>query len=288
MKTAIRITFSLLIVLGILVLIGIYMGTISIPVLEPKGIIAEKERWLILFASCAMLVVVIPVFIFTAWFVWKYREGKRGSKYTPDWGDSLLAETLWWNIPFLIIVILGELTHTSSYELNPYKPIESAVPSMTIQVVALDWKWLFIYPEQGIATINYVQFPEQTPLNFQITADAPMNSFWIPQLGGQIYAMPAMRSQLHLMASEVGTFRGSSANISGKGFAGMTFNAVATSANDFETWVQSVKTTSKPLTFEEYTRLVEPSEYHPVTTFALADHTLFDQILMKYAPKQQE
>src|SRR5262249_43331219 len=151
-----------------------------------------------------------------------------------------------------------------------------------IQAVALQWKWLFIYPEQSIATINFIQFPEKTPLHFEITADAPMNSFWIPQLGGQIYAMPAMRSRLNLIASETGSFRGCSANISGTGFAGMTFIAVSSSDGDFDEWVQKVKQSPKVMTQQEYQSLVEPSEYDPVAYFVLGQQDLFDQVLMKY------
>lgn len=288
MKIAIRIIFSTLIVLGLLALTWIYLDNTNIPVMEPKGIIAEKEKELIVVSFVLMLIVVIPVFTFLGLFAWRYRAGNRKTraKYSPDWGDSLLAETIWWNIPFLIILLLAALTWKSSHELDPWQPIASEKKPVIIQVVALDWKWLFLYPEQGVAAINYMQFPEQTPINFEITADAPMNSFWIPQLGGQIYAMPAMRSKLHLMANEVGTFRGSSANFSGKGFAGMAFSAVATTQQDFEAWVQSVKQNSKPLSFAEYNLLVEPDENHPVTTYVLADTNLFDQILMKYMPKK--
>ena len=164
------------------------------------------------------------------------------AKHAPDWEHNYIAEYCWWGVPIVIIVILAVTTWKSSHDLNPFKPIESEKKPLAIQVVALHWKWLFIYPEQGIATVNFVQFPEKTPINFEITSDAPMNSFWIPQLGGQIYAMPAMRSKLHLIANEIGSFRGVSANISGKGFAGMTFTAKSSSEEDFDAWVQSGKT----------------------------------------------
>ncbi len=153
---------------------------------------------------------------------------------------------------------------------------------MTIQVVALDWKWLFLYPEYGIATVNFIQFPENTPINFEITSDAPMNSFWIPQLGGQIYAMPAMRSKLHLIASETGSFRGVSANISGKGFAGMMFTAKASTDEEFNQWVRWVKQSPKRLDKIVYEQLLKPTEYHPVEYYLLLQNDLFDQILMKY------
>ena len=156
-----------------------------------------------------------------------------------------------------------------------------------IQVVALNWKWLFLYPEYGIATVNFVQFPENTPINFEITSDAPMNSFWIPQLGGQIYAMPAMRSKLHLIASEVGSFRGVSANISGRGFSGMNFTAKSSSEEDFNQWVKWVKKSPKRLDMDAYDQLLKPSEYHPVEYFLLMQGDLFDRILMKYMSPSQ-
>lgn len=153
---------------------------------------------------------------------------------------------------------------------------------MTIQVVALQWKWLFIYPEHGVASLNYVQFPAQTPIHFEITSDAPMNSFWIPKLGGQIYAMPAMRSELNLIADQPGNYRGCSANISGDGFAGMRFIAHATADEEFDAWVTSVKQSPQQLSWQEYEELVKPSSYVPPSHFVLAQEGLFDQILMKY------
>jgi len=251
-------------------------------VLNPKGMIGLKESDLIITASLLMLIVVIPVFILTWFFAWRYRESNIKAKHAPDWEHNYVAEFCWWGIPFVIIVILAVITWRSSHELNPFKPIDTGKKPIAIQVVALQWKWLFLYPEQGIATVNYIQFPEETPVNFEITADAPMNSFWIPQLGGQIYAMPAMRSKLHLIANEKGTFRGVSANISGDGFAGMTFIAKATSQEEFDQWVQSVKQSPMQLNTESYNRLVEPTSYDPASFYQLAQPDLFDQILMKY------
>ncbi|NDD59526.1 MAG: cytochrome ubiquinol oxidase subunit II, partial [Chlamydiae bacterium] len=173
-------------------------------------------------------------------------------------------------------------TWKSTHDLNPYKPIATSQKPLKIQVVALQWKWLFIYPEQGIATLNFVQFPEKTPVSFEITADAPMNSFWIPQLGGQIYAMPAMVSQLNLIADEQGSFRGVSANLSGDGFAGMTFVAKASSETEFHQWVNSVRRSGNFLNLKEYNRLVKPSAYCPEAFYLLKEDNLFDHILMKY------
>lgn len=261
----------------------LYIDTHDIDVLNPKGEIGAKERDLIATVAGLMLIVVIPVFLLTVGFAWRYRASNTKAKYLPEWSRNPWAESVWWGIPFIIIVILATITWKTSYELNPFKPIDHKKKPLVIQVVALDWKWLFIYPEQGIATVNFVQFPEQTPINFEITADAPMNSFWIPQLGGQIYAMPNMRSKLHLIADEPGTFRGLSSNISGKGFAGMAFEAKATSQEDFDKWVQSTKQSSEEMTHQRYENLVEPSEYNPVALYRLTETDLFDRIVMKYS-----
>lgn len=175
--------------------------------------------------------------------------------------------------------MLGVITWKGCVELDPFRPLEMNKKPLKIQVIALQWKWLFIYPEQKIATVNFFQFPEQTPINFDVTADAPMNSFWIPELGGQIYAMPGMNSKLHLMADREGSFRGSSANLSGTGFSGMRFIAKASSDADFNTWVESVKQSNQSL---DYDQLVKPSSYVPEAFYLLADENLYDQVVMKY------
>jgi cytochrome o ubiquinol oxidase subunit II len=282
MRLKFKIAILVLLSLAALAASVLYISSHSIAVLDPKGMIGEKERDLIITASLLMLIVVIPVFIFALIFAWKYRAGNKKAKHAPDWEHNYIAEYCWWGVPLVIIVILAVITWRSSHELNPFKSIDTDQKPLVIQVVALEWKWLFIYPEQGIAAVNFVQFPEKTPVNFEITSDAPMNSFWIPQLGGQIYAMPAMRSKLHLIANEIGSYRGSSANISGKGFAGMTFTAKSTSREDFDEWAQSITQSASSLDLDGYSQLVIPSEYHPVVYYSLGQSDLFDQIIMKY------
>ncbi len=284
MKLKFRIALITLLLLAVVGLIILYITTHTIAVMEPAGMIGKKERDLFIDASLLMLIVVIPAIVLTLLFAWKYRGSNSKAKYTPEWDHSPIAEFIWWGVPFVIIVFLSILTWRTSHELNPFKPIESDKKELTIQVVALQWKWLFIYPEQEIATVNFVQFPENTPIRFEITADAPMNSFWIPRLGGQIYAMPAMRSKLYLIADKVGSFEGYSANISGKGFAGMTFTAKSSTQEDFDDWVASVKQSPKELTFDEYLKLVEPSEYVPVALYVLKDDVLFENIIAQYEP----
>lgn len=282
MKKHFKIALAVLILLGVAALTTLYIQKNNIAVLEPKGMIGAAESDLIITSCLLMLIVVIPVFILTWFFAWKYREGNEKARHDPDWEHNYIAEYCWWGVPCVIVLVLAVLTWKSSHDLNPFKPIKSDVKPIEIQVVALDWKWLFIYPEQKIATINFVQFPENTPVNFEITSDAPMNSFWIPQLGGQIYAMPAMRSKLHLIADEVGSFRGLSSNISGDGFAGMTFTAKSSTNEEFDAWVQSVKSSANHLTLDEYDQLLKPTSYHPVTVYVLMQDDLFDRILMKY------
>lgn len=250
-------------------------------VLEPKGEIGVKERELIIVASLLMAIVGIPVIIATMIISWRYRAENKKAKYTPDWDKNHLAEAIWWGFPSLIVVFLSILCWKTSHELDPYKPIVTGVKPLRIQVVALQWKWLFIYPEEKIATVNFIQFPKDTPLNFEITADAPMNSFWIPQLGSQIYAMPGMMTKLHLIANETGTFRGCSANLSGSGFAGMTFSAKASSQEEYNQWVKSVRSSRASMTLDEYRQLAEPSAYQPVSTYALQEEGLFDWVVMK-------
>lgn len=284
MNRSLKILLWCLLGIAILALGAFYVSTHNVPVLEPKGMIGHKERELIFTASLLMLLVVIPVFVMTWVFAVKFREGKSKDQHDPEWAHSNTLEALWWGVPCVIIVILAVLTYKTSHELNPFKPIESDKRPMTVQVVALQWKWLFIYPEQGIATVNYLQFPEKTPINFEITADAPMNSFWIPQLGGQIYAMPAMRTKLHLIADEVGTYAGSSSNFSGKWFDGMRFQVTSSTDGDFANWVQTVKQNGGVMDIEAYRDLVKPSGYNPVSSYILRDGTLFDQIIEQYEP----
>jgi cytochrome o ubiquinol oxidase subunit II len=282
MKKSFKVALTILLCLAACALTVMYISNHDIAVLNPKGMIGEKQRDLIITASLLMLIVVIPVFILTWAFAWIYREGNTKAKHHPDWEHNYIAEYCWWGVPIFIIAILAVITWRSSHELNPFRPIVTDKKPLTIQAVALQWKWLFIYPEQGIAVINFVQFPEKTPIRFEITSDAPMNSFWIPQLGGQIYAMPAMRSKLHLIANEPGSFRGCSANISGDGFAGMKFIAQSSSEEDFNQWVHTVRQSPKNLNLDEYQLLLTPSEFDPVAYYLLAQEDLFDRIIMKY------
>lgn len=254
----------------------------KIALLFPSGTIALEERNLLLIIQGIMLLIVFPVYILTFIFSWKYRADNPKAKYDPDLVDHKVAEVLWWGIPLVLTLIVSALTWIKTYELDPYKPIASDKKPVTIQVVALQWKWLFIYPEEKIATVNFMQIPKETPIHFDITADAPMNSFWIPDLGGQIYAMPSMKTELNLIAHKTGDFRGWSANLSGEGFAGMHFIARATSEQEYQQWLNKAKESKESLNKDTYKELLVPSQNHPVATYQLKDEKLFDQIVMKY------
>lgn len=289
MKKTRRPVFSMLFFTGLILLFILMMQPFAIlhfgnyiDVLFPTGFIAIKERNLLLVIQALMLLIIIPVYILTFVFSWKYSAQNPKGTYDPDLVDNTIAEYVWWGVPFVMTLIVSILTWVRTHELDPFKRIQSDKKELIIQAVALQWKWLFIYPEEKIATINFIQVPKETPIHFEITADAPMNSLWIPDLGGQIYAMPRMKTELYLIANEVGDFRGSSANISGEGFAEMHFMTRASSEEDYHQWLESAQQSSKSLNFETYHQLAAPSRNNSVEIFQLVDVTLFDQIINQY------
>ncbi|MES2006497.1 MAG: ubiquinol oxidase subunit II [Patescibacteria group bacterium] len=250
--------------------------------LFPKGAIAIAERGLMFQATLFMLMVAVPVCILIFFFAWHYRVGNKKAKYTPDWAHSNLEELIWWAIPLEIVLVVGALTWTSTHELDPRRPI-SEVPPIVIQAIALDWKWLFIYPEERIATVNYVALPVGKPVRFEVTADAPMNSFWIPTLGGQIYAMTGMATHLNLIANEPGKFDGRSANYSGEGFTKMKFVAEAMPEDEFDHWLARGHTPSRGLDQNSYATLREPSTIEKPLYFGMVEEGLFDKIVKKFS-----
>lgn len=280
-----KLTFAIVVafIIGLIVFV-MQLGGDNVALLNPKGLIANSERNLLVFTVLLSMIVVVPVFFMTFYFAYKYREGNtKTTTYTPDWDHNNLAEIIWWGVPLILIIILSAITFKSSHDLDPFKPIESDVATMNVQVVALQWKWLFIYPDYGVASVNYLPFPESTPVNFSITSDAPMNSFWIPELGGQIYAMSGMTTQLNLMADKTGVYSGSSANISGKGFSQMRFKAESLTSSDFESWVESAKQSSNMLDVETYDDLAMPGEVKEPIVYAVdANDDVFHNSIMKY------
>lgn len=252
-------------------------------VLDPKGVIALGERELMVNAVFFMLIVAVPVYVLLFFFAWRYRAGNKKARYAPNWEHGKLDELIWWAVPFEIVLVLGALTWTSTHRLDPRAPLEGGAP-LVVQVVALDWKWLFIYPEEHIATVNYAQIPVGRPVRFDITADAPMNSFWVPELGGQIYAMTGMVAPLNLMASEEGFFEGGSANYSGPGFAHMKFAVEAAPEGEFERWAAGVRASSKTLDQRAYEELARPTVAEKPAYYARVDEGLYSGIVGKFMP----
>ena len=256
--------------------------------LNPSGSIAAQQSRLIVQSTVLMLLIVIPVIVLTVVFAWRYRQSNKEATYTPDWDHSTQLELVIWAAPLLIIIALGALTWISSHTLDPFRPLKRldstrAIPAntkpLTIEVVALDWKWLFIYPEQGIATVNEVAAPIDVPINFRITASSVMNSFFVPALAGQVYAMPGMQTQLNAVMNAPGEYEGFSANYSGAGFSGMKFRFRGLSADGFSQWVQSVKGGGQELSTGAYEVLAAPSEREPVRHYSTVDASLYDAIL---------
>jgi cytochrome o ubiquinol oxidase subunit 2 len=277
--------------LGLLVAAPLALGGCGLaeaPMLDPKGPITLIERDLLFDAFGLMLIVVIPVFVMAAVFTWFYRPASKHDVYKPDWGYSVWMDALVWLVPAALVIAIGTMVWESTHKLDPYKSIDPDQRPLEVQVVAQDWKWLFLYPEQGIAVVNELAFPADRPLSLRITSDTVMNSLLIPALGGQIYAMAGMETRLHLLADGPGTFRGRNMQYSGNGFANQYFDAHAMSNDDFEAWVAKAGQSSVRLDATAYEDLAKPSELHPVTTYAAFEPDLFATIVAKYGPRTDD
>ena len=268
-----------------LVLLGIILvHNVHFDILQPAGDIAKQQRNLMVFTLGLMGIIVVPIFIMLGWFGWKYRAGNDKRKkhdYKPEWHENKVLELLWWGIPIAVIVILAVTAWTTSHSLDPYKRIESNKATVEVQVVALQWKWLFIYPQLGVATVNKLPIPENTPVHFTISADAPMSAFWVPTLGSQIYAMNGMSTQLSLIADRTGEFTGVSTNINGKGYADMKFTVQSKTDKDFKEWVKSAQGSANMMDEATYQRLAQPG-LTDESTYMLMDEKLYDKIVNKY------
>ncbi|CAI9121706.1 ubiquinol oxidase subunit II [Brytella acorum] len=259
----------------------------TLDLLEPAGPIGLQQRNIILAEAGVMLCIVIPVIVLTLIYAVKYNAKNKDAEYLPNWSHSTKIEVFIWGIPAIIILILGGISAWSSFALDPYRPLTTDTAGAThapinVEVVSLDWKWLFIYPDQGIATVNELEFPVGAPINFRITSDAVMTSFFIPRLGSQIYAMAGMQTQLHLMATQPGIFHGEAAQYTGRGFSDMKFLTHAVSDDEFNAWVDKVKASSDTLDAESYKNVSAPQEAAPVQYFAHVQPGLFDDIVAKY------
>ena len=260
-------------------------GLNTAPILNPKGPITQTQRDLLFTAFGLMMIVVIPVILMAFLFSWRYRASGGRGKYTPDWSYSAKIDAVFWLVPAAIIAVLGYLVWTYTHKLDPYKEIAGTEAALEVQVVAQDWKWLFIYPEYGVASVNELAFPASRPLALRITSDTVMNSFMIPALGGQIYAMAGMTTRLHLLADAPGTFAGRNTQYSGDGFADQHFVAIAMTGEEFTGWVDRARQSQRALDAGNYAELAKPSIAHQVEYFSGFEPGLFDTILAKYAAR---
>jgi cytochrome o ubiquinol oxidase subunit 2 len=263
------------------------LGGCNFVVMNPAGDIAVQQRDLVIISTVLMLLIIVPVMALIVFFAWKYRQSNTDAKYEPDWDHSTHLELVIWSMPLLIIICLGAVTWSSTHLLDPYRRLDRIAPGnaatlnepLQVEVVALDWKWLFFYPEYGIATVNELAAPVDRPVRFKITASSVMNSFYIPALAGQIYAMPGMETKLHAVINKAGVYDGFSANYSGAGFSGMRFKFHGVDQAGFDAWIAKAKASSETLSREAYLELEKPSENVPVRRFREVAPDLYKAIL---------
>jgi cytochrome o ubiquinol oxidase subunit II len=268
--------------LGALCATAFMAGCRHMPLLDPKGPIGDAQRQLIIITFGLMLIVVVPVFILVFWFTRKYRASNTRAAYAPKWSYSAGIDGAIWLVPVAIVIVLAYFTWTGTFRLDPYKPIASAREPLTIEVVSLDWKWLFIYPEQGIAVVNQLVFPANVPLSFRLTSDSVMTSFFIPRLGSQMYAMAGMQTRLNLMAGEPGVYTGHNQEFSGRGYADMHFKAIATTPGEFQAWMKKVRQSPDILDADRFAQLRKPTTGSPVTFFSSVEPDLFKRVVSTY------
>jgi cytochrome o ubiquinol oxidase subunit 2 len=273
---------------GLSLLPAMLLAGCNTVVMNPSGDIASQQGHLVVVSTLLMLLIIVPVIVLTIAFAWRYRKNNTSAAYEPDWDHSTRLELVIWGAPLLIIIALGLLTWISTHTLDPYRPLsrldaQRPIPvgtkPITVEVVALDWKWLFIYPDQGIATVNELAAPVDVPIRFKITASTVMNSFYIPALAGQIYAMPGMETALNAVINHPGEFDGFSANYSGAGFSDMHFKFHGMTAENFDHWVQAAKANGNALNKVDYLQLEKPSLRDPIRQYGSVDADLYHAIL---------
>jgi cytochrome o ubiquinol oxidase subunit II len=247
-------------------------------VLDPHGPVGKAERVILFDSTAIMLAVVIPVIVLTLVFAWWFRARNKRARYRPDWEYSGRIEMIIWCIPALIILFLGGIAWTGSHDLDPPAPLADRTAPLDIEVISLDWRWLFIYPHEGIASLNRLVVPAGVPLRFRLTSTTVMNSFFVPQLGSQIYTMPNMVTRLNLEADQPGTFEGLSAQFSGDGFSDMRFDLVSTEPEAFKSWVSATKSQGGVLDAGAFEQLVKPAKADGVQTYSQVSEDLFDMI----------
>lgn len=280
-------------------LFALMMATLSgcnLVVMSPSGDIAAQQRDLIVISTILMLVIIVPVIFLTLFFAWRYRQSNTAAKYDPEWHHSTGLEVIIWSAPLAIIIALGAITWVSTHKLDPYRPLDridaarpvtDAVKPITVEVVALDWKWLFFYPEYGIATVNEMAAPVDVPINFKLTASSVMNAFYVPALAGMIYTMPGMETKLHAVINKAGEYEGLSSNYSGDGFSHMRFKFHGVDQAGFDAWVARVKQNGTALNRDAYLKLEKPSTKEPVRYYATVENGLYEAVLNMCAREGQ-
>jgi cytochrome o ubiquinol oxidase subunit II len=271
-----------------LLALPLVLGGCDMVVMNPSGDVARQQADLILWSTGLMLLIIVPVMVLTAVFAWRYRASNEEAEYRPDWDHSTGLELIIWSAPLLIIIALGALTWVATHTLDPYRPIGRiaagrALPAeqkpLEIQVVSLDWKWLFIYPEQGVASVNQLVLPVDRQVRFRLTSSSVMNTFYVPAMAGMIYTMAGMETKLHAVMNKPGTFDGMSANYSGAGFSKMRFRTQAVDEADFGRWVAAAKAGQGRLDAATYLKLEQPSEGVPPMLFSRVEQGLFGRIV---------
>jgi cytochrome o ubiquinol oxidase subunit 2 len=274
--------------LGALAALALPLSGCNWIVMKPHGDIAAQQADLIVTSTLLMLLIIVPVIALTLFFAWKYRQSNTEATYTPDWDHSTRLELVIWGAPLLIIIALGAITWISTHKLDPYRPLDridaqrpvaAGTKPLVVNVVALDWKWLFLYPEQGIATVNELAVPVDRPVEFRMTSSTVMNTFYVPAMAGMVYTMPGMQTKLNAVMNRTGEYQGLSANYSGEGFSGMRFKLVSLTDADFGAWVDSNRKGGEALTRASYLELEKPSHKDPVRRYAKVEDGLYDAIL---------
>jgi cytochrome o ubiquinol oxidase subunit 2 len=266
-------------------LAGFGLASCSGGVLDPLGPVGAGDAIILIDATVIMLAIVIPTILLAFWMAWRYRASNRKAEYLPYWSYSGRIEAVVWSIPTLTIMFLGGVIWIGSEKLDPFRPLRSETPSLEVQVVALDWKWLFIYPEQGVATVNQLVMPAATPVHFSITSASVFNVFFVPRLGSMVYAMPGMVSQLHLQADDPGhQLWGTSAQFSGDGFSDMQFQVRSVTAAEFDAWVTGVKGAGPMLDRAAYSELMRQTQNVPPSTYRSIDPHLFHAVATQEIP----
>jgi cytochrome o ubiquinol oxidase subunit II len=253
-------------------------------VLDPQGPIGAAEKLILLNSLGIMLAIVVPTILATLAIAWWFRSSNAKALYRPQWEYSGRIELVVWAIPAMVVILVGGIGWVGSHDLDPPKPIPSDVSPIEVQVISLDWKWLFIYPQQGIASVNRLVLPVATPVHFRLTSATVMNSFFVPQLGSQIYTMPGMTTQLNLMADRRGLYEGLSAQFSGDGFSGMRFRYESVTKQQFDQWIDTVRSSGRNLDLGSYTALSRPSANVPSQTYGKVAANFYNQILQISAP----